>query len=82
MLAKEVPAAGGVYAWATRSLGEAVGIWVGLTTAAYYVLTVFFPPIVFGLFFNDLLAIVDITPTRWTWLAGAVLSLVISGSVT
>jgi amino acid transporter len=82
MLAKEVPAAGGVYAWATQALGRAVGIWVGLTTAAYYVLTVFFPPIVFGLFFNDLLPMIGVTPTRWTWLAGALLSLAISGSVT
>ena len=82
MLAKEIPSAGGVYAWASRALGPSVGIGVGLTTASYYVLTVFFPPIVFGQFFNDLLPLVNVTPTKWTWLIGAVLSLVITGSVT
>jgi amino acid transporter len=79
MLAKEMPSAGGVYAWASRALGDAVGLWVGLATASYYVLTVIFPPIVFGQFFNELIGMHD---NVWTWLLGAVLSLAIAGVVT
>jgi len=82
MLAKEMPSAGGVYAWARRALGDAVGLWVGLATASYYVLTVIFPPIVFGQFFNEVLKTVGLQTNVWTWLAGAVLSLVIAGYVT
>jgi amino acid transporter len=82
MLAKELPLAGGVYSWASRSLGHSVGTWVGLTTASYYVLTVFFPPIVFGQFFNQLLPVFHVTPNKWTWLIGAVTSLVVTGGVT
>jgi amino acid transporter len=82
MLAGEMPAAGGVYAWASRSLGPTIGIWVGLSTASYYVLTVFFPPIVFGQFFNDLLSVVGVAPSIWTWLIGAVICLVIAASAT
>ena len=82
MLASEMPTAGGVYAWASRSLGPTVGVWVGLSTASYYVLTVFFPPIIFGQFFNDLLRLIGVPANTWTWLMAAIASLVITGSVT
>ena len=82
MLAKEMPAAGGVYAWARQALGTSVGTWVGLTTASYYVITVFFPPIVFGQFFNDLLPLFGVTPSKWTWLLGAVICVVMTAGVT
>jgi amino acid transporter len=82
MLAREMPTAGGVYAWASRSLGPAIGIWAGLNTASYYVLTVFFPPIIFGQFFNAFLSMVGMHPNVWTWLAAAIASLVITGTVT
>ena len=82
MLAREMPSAGGMYAWATRALGEAVGLWIGLATASYYVLTVIFPPIVFGQFFNEILETVGAPTSVWTWLAGVVLSLMIAGYTT
>jgi amino acid transporter len=82
MLAREMPTAGGVYAWASRSLGPAVGIWAGLNTASYYVLTVFFPPIIFGQFFNALLPMLGVNPNVWTWLIAALASLVVTGTVT
>lgn len=82
MLAKEIPSAGGVYAWASAALGPGVGIWAGVTTAGYYVLTVFFPPIVFGQFFNELLKVMGLEANAWTWLAGVVFALVLTGAVT
>ncbi len=82
MLAREIPSAGGVYAWATRALGPAPGAGIGVTTACYYVLTVFFPPIMFGQFFNGLLDLAGLPTGRWTWLAGAVLALGLTAHVT
>jgi amino acid transporter len=82
MLTREMPTAGGVYAWSRRALGPSMGLWVGLSTATYYVLTVIFPPIVFGQFFNEVLKLVGLHESVWTWLLGAVLSLVVAGYVT
>jgi len=82
MLSREMPSAGGVYAWSSRALGPGVGVFAGIVTASYYVLTVFFPPILFGQFFNDLLQLIGVTPRTWTLLLGAAVSLVLTGSVT
>lgn len=38
MLAKELPAAGGVASWARTTLGMHIGRWVGITTALFYIL--------------------------------------------
>ncbi|MBN1341699.1 MAG: APC family permease [Phycisphaerae bacterium] len=82
MLAKEMPSAGGVYAWARRALGESLGLWVGLATASYYTLTVIFPPIVFGQFFNEVLKVLGLRAGVGTWLLGVVLALGLTAYVT
>ncbi len=82
MLTAQMPTAGGIYAWTRRAMGDSVGLWVGLSAATYYVLTVFFPPIVFGQFFNEVLSMCGVQQSTWTWLAGLVLALVIAAGVT
>lgn len=82
MMAREMPSAGGVYAWACHTLGNSFGRWIGITTAIYYVLTVVFPPIVFGQLFNNLLTLANLPTDKSTWLLGAVLSLLIAGLAT
>ncbi|MDC0935919.1 APC family permease [Pirellulales bacterium] len=83
MLAKELPSAGGVADWARQTLGTQIGRWVGLTTATYYILTIVFPPIVFGQLTNNLLLdLFGVEGGVGTWLGGALLSLAIAGFVT
>lgn len=79
ILARELPSAGGVYAWGRQTFGERVGIWIGLTTAGYYLLTVLFPPIVFGQLFNALIEQAGGHASIHTWLAGVLISLAIAG---
>src|SRR5690349_3747667 len=55
MMAKEVPSAGGVYAWSRKALGKPVGTWMGLNTALYFAISNLVPPIVFGQFFLSFL---------------------------
>ncbi|HZZ43958.1 MAG TPA: APC family permease [Tepidisphaeraceae bacterium] len=83
MLAKEIPSAGGVYAWARVALGESAGLGIGITSAIYYAICLIFPPIVFGQFFNELLREIGFAHTNyWTFLAGGTLMLVLAARVT
>jgi amino acid transporter len=81
MLAKEIPSAGGVYAWTRAAFGESIGLWVGISTAIYYTICLFFPPIIFGDFFNEILnqtgifAALNIKASSATWLVGALILL-------
>ncbi len=78
MLAKEMPSAGGVYAWSSKTLGESAGLWVGLTTIIYFAISLIFPPIIFGQYLNELLQqcneilSIHLPVNEWTWLLGAV----------
>jgi amino acid transporter len=87
MLAKEMPSAGGLYAWSRVALGESAGRWVGLNTIFYYLICLVFAPIVFGQHFNALVALaVDVPPESefwtWSWFAGALLAMGVGGYVT
>jgi amino acid transporter len=65
MLAKEVPSAGGVYAWARKALGKPVGAWVGLSAALYFAVSNLVPPIVFGQFFLSFLKQLNVPIDSW-----------------
>jgi amino acid transporter len=88
MLAKELPSAGGVYAWSRKALGERVGTWIGLSTSLYFTISLIPPLIVFGQFFNTFLRQLNIPLDAWepfgvpghiwTWLLGAVIMMTLS----
>ncbi len=83
MLAKEIPSAGGVYAWTRISLGESAGLGIGIFSAIYYALCLIFPPIVFGQFFNELLQEFHCPYVNgWTLFIGGVIMLILAARVT
>ncbi|MEW5979732.1 MAG: APC family permease [Acidobacteriota bacterium] len=75
LIARELPSAGSSYRWLSESINPAVGMWVGLLLVATYLLAVILQPMLFGLFFNELLAAVFGMQIGYgTWMVGVVLS--------
>ncbi len=75
LISREIPSAGSAYTWLSDSLTPEIGMWIGSLVAAMYFFAVILQPILFGLFFNDLLSSVFHVETGYgTWLAGVLLS--------
>ena len=62
----------------THVIERRVGAWTGLIMTVYYIVAVILQPILFGLFFNDLLTLVGITPSVGTWAIGAAVIMLIA----
>src|SRR5579863_4975753 len=56
LISREIPSAGSAYTWLSDSLTPEIGMWIGSLVAAMYFFAVILQPILFGLFFNDLLS--------------------------
>ena len=56
LIAREIPSAGSAYTWLSEAISPFVGFWVGILLLQTYLFCVVLQPIVFGVFFNDLLA--------------------------
>lgn len=77
LISREIPSAGSAYTWLSDSLTPEIGMWIGSLVAAMYFFAVILQPILFGLFFNDLLSSVFGMQTGYaTWLAGVLLATV------
>lgn len=75
LISREIPSAGSAYTWLSDSLTPEIGMWIGSLVAAMYFFAVILQPILFGLFFNDLLSSVFRVETGYgTWLAGVLIS--------
>jgi amino acid transporter len=74
MVSKEMPSAGSAYTWLWRATKPGVGLWVGWIMATYYVVVIFLQPIIFGLFFNELLKWLGIDGGTFTYAIGVVLA--------
>jgi amino acid transporter len=75
LIARELPSAGSAYSWLSESISPLIGTWVGLLLVATYFLAVILQPMLFGLFFNELLtALFHVQTGYGTWMLGVVLS--------
>lgn len=70
MVAKEMPAAGSAYTWLWRITHPRLGSWVGWLMTSYYIVVIFLQPVIFGLFFNELLHYAGISTSNLTYLIG------------
>jgi amino acid transporter len=75
LIAREIPSAGSAYTWLSESITPLAGPWIGLLLVATYFLSVLLQPILFGLFFNELLvALFGYQVGYSTWLIGIFIS--------
>jgi amino acid transporter len=73
MVARDMPAAGSAYTWLWQATRPGIGVWVGWLMKAYYIVVLFLQPIIFGLFFNELVRYLGFTPSNWTYALGVLL---------
>jgi amino acid transporter len=75
LIAREIPSAGSAYTWLSDAVNPWIGTWMGLLLVLTYLFCVLLQPILFGIFFSDLLAtLFGIQSGYGTWLAGVVIS--------
>jgi putrescine importer len=74
MVARELPAAGSAYTWLWRATKPGIGLWVGWIMATYYLIVMFLQPIIFGLFFNELLKWMGVGTSNLTYALGVALA--------
>lgn len=70
-ISSRMTSSGAAYAWGWREISPQVGAWTGIIMTVYYTVAVILQPILFGLFFNDLLTLVGVEPSTLTWALGA-----------
>lgn len=74
LIAREIPSAGSAYTWLSEAINPLVGMWMGLLLVATYFFAVILQPILFGLFFNELLAAFHVPTGYATWMIGVLVS--------
>ncbi len=82
MISKEIPSSGSAYTWLWEAVNPVVGIWIGWILTAYFVIVVFLQPLLFGLFFNDLLRFWGISAGYGSFVVSVVFSSSIVGIIT
>lgn len=74
MISKEIPSSGSAYTWLWESLNPAMGIWVGWLLSSFFIIVVFLQPLLFGLFFNDLMRLFGFDAGYSTFLTSVIFS--------
>ena len=73
-LSSRMTSSGAVFAWSWRILSPKVGVWTGIIMTFFYIVATILQPILFGMFFNDLLSLLGVeAPGMITWGIGAAL---------
>lgn len=73
LVSREIPSAGSAFTWIWKTLSPTWGTFIGLIMVGFYVVAIILQPILFGLFFNDLLSYCGVNePGLATWVIGVV----------
>lgn len=59
MVSKEIPSSGSAYTWLWETMNPHIGVWIGWLLYGFFIIVVFLQPLLFGLFFNDLMRLLN-----------------------
>ncbi|MCF6310852.1 MAG: APC family permease [Verrucomicrobiales bacterium] len=74
VISKEIPSSGSAYTWLWKAVSPAVGVWMGWILVGFYLIVVFLQPLLFAMFFNDLIRSFGLPAGYGTFVAGVVIS--------
>lgn len=83
-VSNRLPSAGGAYTFIGRGLNRHIGNWSGFTVVSFYILILFTPSTLFGLFFNAFLSDIglNVSPTNyWTYALGVILCFAVAATL-
>lgn len=62
LISREIPSSGSVYTWLWEAVNPVLGVWIGWILLGFFSIVVFLQPLLFCLFFNDLIKFFGMTP--------------------
>lgn len=74
MISREIPSSGSAYTWLWETVSPSVGIWIGWLLSCFFVIVVFLQPLLFGLFFNDLMRLLGFNGSYSLFVVGFFIS--------
>jgi len=82
MISREIPSSGSAYTWLWEAVTPAVGVWIGWLLAGFFVIVVFLQPLLFGLFFNDLVRAIGFEAGYGMFMLGFLISTILIALLT
>jgi amino acid transporter len=76
------PSTGSTFTWLWEATLPGLGTWLGWILVIAYVTGAILQPVMFGLFFNSLLMVFDLTPSTATAVTAGILAVVVVGALT
>lgn len=74
MVSKEIPSSGSAYTWLWETMNPYIGVWIGWLLYGFFIIVVFLQPLLFGLFFNDLMRLLGFDAGFWLFLISVLFS--------
>lgn len=75
LLSRDYPTSGSAATWAEKAFSEKVGVWAGWMVFLYYLTNFMIQPVTLGVFAGDILKLVNISPSYFTFIFGVVICL-------
>lgn len=82
MISKAIPSSGSDYTWLWEAVTPAVRVWIGCLLSSFFIIVVFLQPLLFDLFFNDLMRLVGINAGYGAFLISMIFSTLLIAAIT
>jgi amino acid transporter len=77
MISREIPSSGSAYTWLWETVNPSFGIWIGWLLGGFFIIVVFLQPLLFGIFFNDMMHTLGVDAGFGLFVIGFLISTII-----